>query len=196
MREPSTVDLGRLARRFWPGRSALVRPSDWIEAGCLLVLVLLMMVAVPVAGAVGSEVYTATSQLAQQQRDDRMPMTATLLDPAPAVEPGVLDELVRASWLRPGGQTAVGKVTVRQESAAGDRVDIWVDRSGEATSAPITAGGAVAAAVASGLITLGLGVVGLLLGYLLVRWSLDRYRLRRWADEWTQVRAQWTTRQE
>jgi hypothetical protein len=129
------MDFGRVARRFWPGRSAPARLSDWIEAGCLLVLVLLMMVAVPVAGAVGSEVYTTTSQLAQQQRADRMPTTATLLDPAPAIEPGVLGELVRASWVRPDGQVAVGKVSVRQEAAAGDRVDIWVDRSGEATLA-------------------------------------------------------------
>ncbi|MBC6445881.1 Rv1733c family protein [Actinokineospora xionganensis] len=193
---PSTMDLGRLARRLWPGRCALARPSDWIEAGCLLILVLLLMVTVPVAGAVGSETYTTTSELARQQRDDRMPTTATLLEPAPGVDPGVLGELVRASWVRPDGQVAVGKVNVRQEAAAGDRVDIWVDRSGEVTLAPITEGGVVVAAVATGLIALCLGVVGLLLAYQLVRWALDRHRLRRWADEWTRVRVQWTTRQE
>ncbi|SDI15003.1 hypothetical protein SAMN05192558_101414 [Actinokineospora alba] len=192
----STMDLSRLVRRFWPGRSSLARPSDWIEAGSLLILVLLLMVAVPVAGAVGSEVYNTTSQLAQRQRDDRTPTTATLLDPAPGVERGALGELVRASWVQPDEQVAVGKVSVRQEAAAGDRVDIWVDRSGEVTLAPMTDGGAVVAAVATGVIALCLGVVGLLLAYLLVRWSLDRFRLRRWADEWTRVRVEWTTRQE
>ncbi|WP_436502261.1 hypothetical protein [Actinokineospora sp. HUAS TT18] len=86
MTRSSTSDLGRVVRMFWPGTGGLARPVDWLESGVLAAVVLLGLLSVPVAAAIGTESYVAAAAVAGQGESG--------LSPGGAVAAGVVSGLI------------------------------------------------------------------------------------------------------
>lgn len=96
-------------------------------------------------------------------------------------------EPTNATWTLAGGTRRVGKVVfVGQGTVKGDRLPIWVDEAGYPAESPLTGAGVVIDATVSAL-GLWLGALALLASaYRLTMFTLDRFRLAQWPQEWFQ----------
>ena len=94
-----TIGLGR---GWWVrllGRNPLVRSSDRIEVMVLSLAVLLTVVAVPVAGAIGTFVYDAHARVYAEEAQIRHQVTATAIeDGTVVIQPKSLSFTARATW--------------------------------------------------------------------------------------------------
>ncbi|WP_396928145.1 hypothetical protein [Mycolicibacterium sp.] len=175
-----TVGLPR-----WPltvrlvGRGPLVRAIDRIEALVVVLAVVLSLVAIPIAAAIGTAVYDSRQHLYADQAATRQATLATVTD-VPASHPlRTATTTVSARWTAAGTQHT-GTVEARASTAPGDTVAVWVDNTGAQTPAPTpTAHAAREAAI--GAIALWIGAVGITATLCtLTRTLCDRIRLRGW----------------
>lgn len=191
-----STTLGRLRRSLWPGHNELCRGSDRIEAAMWIVALLVALLALPVAGAIGSQTYTDMADQAQRQRAERHQITATLTEDAavsPAAgrgSPGNPPVAVHATWTTDTG-TRSGTVVAPPGARRGTTVPVWVDGRGAVVTAPITEADAVGGAVATA-IALWVSVLGLLLAVLTsLHAVLGRGRAAAWQREWLRVEPRW-----
>ncbi|RSN24220.1 hypothetical protein DMC63_06645 [Streptomyces sp. WAC 05977] len=186
-------------RRLHVGQNPLARWSDRLEAALVIGVVLLALLAVPIAVAVGSEAYEAGLRRAGEQAAERREATAVLVADAPPAKvrfDGVpVEETVKvhARWSVPSGPAREGVVTVDPGLATGKEIRIWLDAKGNAVEAPVTpvdvAGQGVGVGVAFWIVC-----VMLLTGVLLAgRSILGRRRDAAWEREWRRVSENWTT---
>ncbi|MFD5246130.1 hypothetical protein ACFWIW_16385 [Amycolatopsis sp. NPDC058340] len=195
--QPGIVTAVR--RRLHVGRNPLVRPTDRVETALVIGVVLLALLAIPFAVAMGSEAYDAGLRRAGEQSANRHEATAVLVADAPPAQvrfDGVpIEETVkvRARWTVPGGPVREGVVTVDPESTTGAEIPIWLDARGNAVDAPVTradvAGQGVGVGVAFWIVCVMLLTSVLLAG----RSMLGRLRNAVWEREWRQVSEKWTT---
>ncbi|MFD6066922.1 MULTISPECIES: Rv1733c family protein [Amycolatopsis] len=178
---------------LWFTRNPLIRWSDRLEAALVIGVVLLTLLAIPFAAAVGSEAYAEGRKRAAEEAANRQETTAVLLADAPPVRvrlDGVpLDEKVEAiaRWAAPGGLIREGVVTVDAGSATGNEVRIWLDASGHPVEAPATDADALSRGIGVGA-GLWLGWLALVTGVFLVcRAALARGRAAEWAREWQRM---------
>jgi hypothetical protein len=192
--------LSRLVRRVFPGRNPLAMLGDRIEGAVLALGVVVALVAVPVTGAIGSEIYaTHESRVAAEQKS-RAQVDAVLVEDAPLLSGAAGSEAVvetteaMATWRSPDGREREGAVRAPYGAEAGTTLRIWVDLSGEPTEPPMTNQGAAFNAIFSALLLWGLiaGAMALLFG--LVRLANMRIRLRWWQLEWKLTAPDWTER--
>ena len=182
--------LARLARWLGFDRNPLRRGTDRVEAALRVVLILLIMVAVPIAAVVvGRWADHDALHRAQAQRAADRQVTAVLLEDSPAT--GVPDPYtsvqtawVPARWQPPGEPPRTGQVLALVGARKGSTVQTWVDPSGAVTDPPlerrVIVGDVWLAVMATGLMSL----LVLLMAGVLVRRVLDRQRLRAWEAEW------------
>jgi hypothetical protein len=204
MPSPNTRLPGaRLARcTRWLGfeRNPLRRRTDRIEAAIRLVMIVLFLVAVPIAVIAAGRLadHLALRQAHAQQATEHQ-VTAVLLRQAQAT--GVPDPYtsiqltyVLGRWQPPGQQSRSGQVLAPVGAPAGSTVTVWIDRSGALASPPPDhrdiAGDVAIAAVAAGL----LACVLLLGSTALARRALDRRRLAAWDAEWRATGPLWSGR--
>jgi hypothetical protein len=204
MPSPNTRLPGaRLARcTRWLGfeRNPLRRRTDRIEAAIRLVMIVLFLVAVPIAVIAAGRLadHLALRQAHAQQATEHQ-VTAVLLRQAQAT--GVPDPYtsiqltyVLGRWQPPGQQSRSGQVLAPVGAPAGSTVTVWIDRSGALASPPPDhrdiAGDVAIAAVAAGL----LACVLLLGSTALARRALDRRRLAAWGAEWRATGPLWSGR--
>jgi hypothetical protein len=192
--------IKRVVHYALPFRSGVARVGDRVEGAVLLVAVLIALLGVPVAAAIGSEVYASGKVAAAEQAVTRHPVRATLLadaPPAPAdTGRGVAVDrsAVPARWVAADGATRSGAVDVPAGAKAGAEVPIWVDDTGAVSAPPLTVDGAV---VGGTLVAVALwgGVVALLcLVWLVVRAVRGRLSAQSWEREWALVEPGWTGR--
>ncbi|EME55098.1 hypothetical protein [Amycolatopsis decaplanina] len=174
-------------------RNPLIRWSDRLEAALMIGAVLLALLAIPFAAAVGSGAYAEGKGRAAEQAANRQETTAVLLADAPPVHvrlDGVpLDEKAEAvaRWTVPGGLIREGVVTVDAGTATGNEVRIWLDASGRPVEAPVTDDDALSQGIGVGT-GLWLGWVTLVATvFLACRAALGRSRAAEWAREWRRV---------
>lgn len=119
-----------------------VRLPQWADmaserADRLIVTLALLvtLLAVPVAGAVGLAVYDTKRELYAQQAQSRQNITATVVDGA--TKPDLRRNTVRVSveWYW-GGTQHTGMLRKSKSAQPGDTVNIWVDENGSMVSAP------------------------------------------------------------
>lgn len=189
--------LTRLWRRVHPGRNPLVRPSDRVESWVLLLALLVPLLALPFAAALGSDTYARQTQDARVQASTRHQATAVLVEdappPDPTANPGGSGQRVMAAaqWRLPDGGLRTGDIVVDTGTPAGTEVSIWLDARGAPVTAPLTPGTVAWNAVAVA-VTAWLGVVLVsALGYVLTRRLLDRRRYARWQHEWTRLETEY-----
>jgi hypothetical protein len=179
-----------LARRLGFDRNPLRRGTDRVEAALRLVLILLAVVAVPVAAvAAGRWADHYALHRAQAQRAANHQVTAVLLEDAPAT--GVPDPYtsvqtawVPARWQPPGQPPRTGQVLALIGARKGSTVRTWVGPSGAVTDPPLERRVIVGDVWLAVMATCLMSLLALLVAGVLVRRVLDRRRLRAWEAEW------------
>ena len=196
--EPVRVRPRRVSRlvRWLAARNTLRRPVDRIEGTVLVVLTVAFLVAVAVASVLGVRTYQSQRAASVGVR----PVVAVLSQPGP-LSYGSMAQLgeAEARWRDPGGSEQSGVLTTATApgilgAAAGARIPVWLDRSGQPVAPP---GGRVAMivnALAPGVTVAGGAGIALVVCYGLCRLVLDRRRLAAWESAWSLTGPRWTTR--
>jgi hypothetical protein len=190
--------LTRLARRFWLGKSPLRRRTDQIEAWITAGLLAALLVGAPLASfAVGRWVQHG-GLLEQRAQQSWHQVPGVLLKTAPVERSLYLrasldtEVMALARWTGPGGRQLTGKVPVTPGTLAGQRLQVWVNRSGQPTGSPLPNSELVRRVIgAQVLAPIGLAVLLLGVGGL-VRWLMNRRRLAAWETGWAYTGPRWT----
>jgi hypothetical protein len=189
-----TRRMSRLVR-WLTGRNALRRPVDRIEGALLVALSTVFLVAVAMAAVLGTHAY----QSQRAASASLYPAVAVLIQAGPfygnVTHIGQAEARWRDRW---GGKRSGVLTTVSAPgilgAAAGARIPVWLDRSGQPVAPP---GGRVAMvliALVKGAAAAGGAGVALLICYVLCRLALDRRRLAAWESAWSLTGPRWTTR--
>jgi hypothetical protein len=153
------------------------------------VLLLVGLLLVPVALAVGSDV---TARLAPQvavQQADRHQITGEVLA-APGDADGTRTETADHQWRAPvrwvgvDGTVRVSDVRVPSHIRPGDARMLWVDREDRLVAAPMTPDRPAAQGFLTAVLILVGDLVGSWLLLVALRWVLDRARFRAWDAAW------------
>jgi hypothetical protein len=181
--ETFTIGLGR---DWWVRLLAcnpLVRSSDRIEVMVLSLAVLLTVVAVPIAGAVGTSVYDAHTRVYAHEAQTRHQVTATAIEDGNVLTlPESLSFTAWATWSA-AGRNHSEIVMWSDLVKAVDQQSIWVNADGAKVGPPSSSSNAAADAVGIG-INVWLGVAAASAGLVyLVRRGLDHRRYAEWDCE-------------
>lgn len=185
--------MSRLGR-WLAGRNVLRRPVDRIEGAVLVAFSAAFLVAVAVASILGTHTYQSQRAASVGLR----PAAAVLIEVGPFHGVAYAAQ-AEARWSDPGGGEQSGVLTSVMApgiigAAAGTRITVWLDRSGQPVAPP---GGQVAMiinALALAAAVVGGAGVALLISYALCRLVLDRRRLAAWESAWSLTGPRWTTR--
>ncbi|MGY1669780.1 Rv1733c family protein [Geodermatophilus sp. SYSU D00710] len=183
---------GPVVARLRRGTGRAARPDDRLELVSLLLCALLAVLAVPVGLTVATTVGTDVAAEVRQQQEERHRVPAVLLadaQPVPGVGAGA-----PAAWTGPDGSDREGEVPVPAGTRAGETVSIWVEPDGRRTRPPLSPAGARVTTAVAGTVTAVLVAAAAVTLHVAVRALLDRFRLRRWAREWTEVEPVWASR--
>ncbi|WP_433663229.1 Rv1733c family protein [Nocardia sp. CA-128927] len=171
------------SRQPW-SPNPLLRTSDRFEALLRLVAVLAVVVAVPVAGALGTAAYTESAAQIRAENATKHSVIAVLIEES--AKSAVHEFQANVRW-DDNGRPGTAVVPVRRGLQAGDHVTVWLGPDG----APTTELRPTTAAAMTGI---GVGVVTFVgtwfTSWCLVRgtgWLLDARRNARWAHEWRQL---------
>jgi hypothetical protein len=174
-----TMGLPRCPITSLAGRNPLVRTSDRVEAVIWALTIVVSLLAIPMAAAIGTAVYDSSRHAYAEQALTRHIVTATVTDDdAPKISR--TDTItVQARWVA-AGTAHTGAVQAPSTTQAGDHVQIWVDDDGSPAEEPAaTARAATEAATAA--VALVIGAVGLTtILFSATRIMLDRIRATGW----------------
>jgi hypothetical protein len=189
-----------LARRAGLDANPLRRGSDRAEAWLRIGLVVVFLIASPLAAiGLGRLTNAASLSAARAQAASERQVTAVLLDKVARAADDPLYGATgfvwaKAQWTAPDGQRRIGQVPAPVGSKAGRAVSIWVDTAGQLVYPPIGESQIASRVIAVVALTpAALGVM-LLIVLWLAKSVLDRRRLKDWAAEWSAVEPQWTKR--
>ncbi|WP_030607564.1 Rv1733c family protein [Streptomyces sclerotialus] len=188
----------RRTKTLWRWRSnPLKRPSDILEARIILVAVLLLLTGGLTAALVTGR--TAADNL-HEQRQNRTPTTAVLVDDAPgrssgtAYRTGDTKVSVTVRWQDRNGSSRTGSTRVEPDRPAGTKITVWVDEHGRLTARPPgPVIGAIEAALAGTVAALGWCSLVLSVVYG-IHLRLDHHRAQQWEREWAEVGPRWGRR--
>jgi len=165
------------------GRNPLVRRSDRVEAIAFVIAVIVAVVAIPVAGAIGTSVHDAHSRTHAEQMHMRHQVVAT------AVASGHLVTRVQdltftaeAAWAD-SGRVHRGVIPWSDWANVGDQQSIWVNDRGENVGPPSSPSRANGEAIGVALsVWVGLTEAAAAFVYLVRRW-LNHARFAQWDRE-------------
>lgn len=192
--------VAALARRMGMDANPLRRGCDRAEAWLRLGLVLVFLIASPLAAfGLGHLTNDASVRAARAEAANEHQVAAVLLH---RVSHNSNDPLystselawAQARWIAPDGQRRVGEVPAAVGSRAGRRVPIWVNNAGQLVYPPIGQGQIASRVIAVVALTPAILAVILLGVGWLIRRLLDRRRIADWATEWSAVEPLWTKR--
>jgi hypothetical protein len=196
--DPVRARPRRMSRlvRWLAGRNTLRRPVDRIEGAVLVALTAAFLVSIAVASVLGVHAYQAQRAASAGLR----PVVAVLSQAGPLFYGG-LPRLgqAEARWRDPGGSEQSGVLTTATApgiagAAAGARIPIWLDRSGQPVAPPGGQAAMIVNALAPSTAVTGGAAATLLACYGLCRLVLDRRRLAAWESAWSLTGPRWTTR--
>jgi lysylphosphatidylglycerol synthetase-like protein (DUF2156 family) len=189
----ATHRMPRLAR-WLTARNALRRPVDRIEGAVLVMLYAAFGVLVGLACVFGTHTYQAQRTATAGLR----PAAAELVQAGPLASLGRVGQ-AEARWSRPGGGEHTGVLTTATApditgAAAGTRIAIWLNPSGQPVPPPADQSVMVLYALAASVVLAALAALALLILYRLCRLVLDRRRLAAWDSAWARTGPSWTSR--
>ncbi len=196
--DPVRARPRRMSRlvRWLAGRNTLRRPVDRIEGTVLVALTAAFLVSIAVASVLGVHTYQSKRAASAGLR----PVVAVLSQPGP-LSYGSMAQLgeAEARWRDPGGSEQSGVLTTATApgilgAAAGARIPVWLDRSGQPVAPPGSQVAMIVNALAPSTAVLGAAGMTLLVCYGLCRLALDRRRLAAWESAWSLTEPRWTTR--
>ncbi|MBW6433616.1 hypothetical protein KZ829_07645 [Actinoplanes hulinensis] len=176
----------------------LWRASDRVEAGMLLGLFVLFLLGGPVlAWWAAGGAYESAAAEAMRDRRNAFQVSAELVTVPPSLSGDAAGTAVptpgtaRARWTAPDGGRHAGEIGVAPTQRVGDKVTIWVTRSGQQREAPsdhnpVAKAGLVAVVmiVLAAAALNGMRKIGQIL--------LNRHRARAWQQEWLEVGPRWS----
>jgi hypothetical protein len=200
----ASLRLRRLLRlsRLLVGRNQLRRPYDRIEGAVLVILAAAFLMAVAGASILGAHIY-------QSQRAGAAglsPATAVVTQNGPVLthdgaRRGRLASIAQAQarWPARGGQERSGTLTAVIApgilgAAAGTRIPVWLNRSGQPAAPPPGRAVMILTALLTAVMAAGGAAAVLLIVHGLCRYALDRRRLTAWEAAWTLIGPRWTSR--
>jgi hypothetical protein len=153
-----------------------------------------IVLALPLGVAVGTGVHGRVQAELDAQRAERSSVPATLLaDAVGSMRAADGTVGTSAEWRSSAGPRS-GRVAAPAGARNGSVVDVWIDRQGQLTSAPLgDADVAVDVVAAVVLSSVSLMTVASL-AHLAVVGLLDRTMMRRWTTEWASVEPLWASR--
>ncbi|MGW5441379.1 Rv1733c family protein [Nocardia asteroides] len=141
--------------RLWRCRpwssSPLMRWPERARFTARLIAGVMLLAAVPLAGAVGTISYTDEAALIGAERRDSAAVTAVVVAP-PDYGPAHVRR-AQVSWTTQAG-TVVATVPVSSVADEGDRITVWLNRSGEPVRPPREQVVAVFTGIGSGVVVL------------------------------------------
>ncbi|MCX4759524.1 hypothetical protein OG562_00675 [Streptomyces sp. NBC_01275] len=187
--------------RGWRWRSnPLRRRSDVVEAWTALAVAVLLLVAVPLAGALaGRWAHDDARAVVAEQRAERHRVRAEVVgrvpDPMPSAD-GVRVRMysVAVRWTPPGEQARTATARVPEGTRRGDVVTVWFDARGRSVAPPATGTVVWQHAVTMGVCAAGGTAALVLLGHGVVRRVAMRHRLTEWDRAWERTEPEWTRR--
>jgi hypothetical protein len=176
-------------------RNALRRPVDRIEGAVLVALSAAFGVAVVIACIAGTHTY----QVQRATTVGLRPASALLLQDGPSADSMGRVGQAEARWFVPGAGERSGVLTTAMApdiagAAAGARISVWLNRSGQPSWPPADQAVIIIYALVAGAMVVALAGMALLLAYALCRVALDRRRLATWESAWERTGPSWTTR--
>lgn len=124
-------------------RNPLIRVSDRIETLVVVSAVVVSLLAMPIAAAVGTAVYDSRSRVNAEQAQNRMTVTATVID-----RPARSDlTRVHARWFAAGSEH-VGAVRAKSSPKPGESIEIPVNQDGSYAGVPAMSAAKLAVFVA------------------------------------------------
>ena len=191
---PATHRMFRLARLL-TGRNALIRPVDRIEGAVLVAFYAFFGGAVVIACIFGTHTY----QVQRAATAGLRPATAVLLQDGPSADSLGRVGQADARWAVPGGGEQSGELTTASApdiagAAAGARIPVWLNRSGQPTGPPADQAVMIIYSLVAGAMVVALAGMALLVAYALCRLALNRRRLAAWESAWNRTGPTWTTR--
>jgi len=181
-------------------RSPLRRRSDVVEAWTVLVVVVLLVLAAPLVGAVvGWWAHDDARSVATAQRAERHQVRAKVVgkvpDSLPTVQGGREHSArVTVRWTQAGGTAQTATARVPADVRQGDMVDVWFDSRGRSVAPPPDETAVWQHTVTMGACGAGAAIAVILLGHSLVRGAANRHRLAEWEREWALTEPQWSHR--
>jgi hypothetical protein len=189
-----TRRMSRLVR-WLTGRNALRRPVDRIEGAVLVALSTALVVAVAMAAVLGTHAYQSQRAASASLH----PAVAVLIQAGPFYGSATHIGQAEARWRDRWGGSRSGVLTTVSApgilgAAAGARIPVLLDRSGQPVAPPRSRAAMVLNALVKGAAAAGGAGVALLICYVLCRLALDRRRLAAWESAWSLTGPRWTTR--
>jgi hypothetical protein len=163
------------------GRNPLIRAGDRVEALVVVFAVVVVLLAAPIAAAVGTAVYDSRSHLYAQQAQNSHVVTAVVTDHKVTHRKALGQTVtVLARWFAAGTEHT-GSVSAPPGVKTGDSIDIWVVEDGSHVGPPPKTAYDEAVAFAS-LTWLGAAIAAqaLIAG---TRTFLNRARHARWQKD-------------
>lgn len=192
---PRTTRLGRFLRGRRFDHNPLRRAADRIESAVLTVLVIAFLAGGPFAAlATGARVHDMAHRAQLAQEASRRHVLAVVLTvAAPDVDSG-FGWQARARWRAPDGREVTGQVPVPSSVAVGAILDVWTDRTGTLSAAPITDAQVAGQTVLGEVLGVMAAAAVLALAAAQARRSLDKRRMAAWDAAWHAAGPHWTTR--
>jgi hypothetical protein len=181
--------------RMLMGRNELRRSCDRVEGAVVLLLLAAFLAAIAGTILLGGHIYR--HQRAEAAR--LHPGLAVLTQSGPYNTGLNAAGEAAARWHAPDGQERSGMLTTVNtpgivDASAGQRVQVWLTRTGQPVPPPPGAAEVMFTAIVIGIsAACGAGTV-LIGGYGLTRLLLDRRRLAAWESAWELTGPQWTPR--
>lgn len=191
----SHARLMRSVRAWGFDRNPMRRPIDRAETAVATVLLLLLLVLAPLAGAVAaSRAYGEGVRTEKHQLAARHSVTVTVLGHAgiAADDSGNgLRRVVEVAWRDAHKITRTATVPELQGDKIGTRRAIWLDSSGNVTARPRDRTQTVSDAILAGVFALTGTLLPIAGCHALVRRRLDRRRLAQWEADWAKTAPLW-----
>ncbi|WP_328401625.1 Rv1733c family protein [Nocardia sp. NBC_00403] len=176
-----------VARLWWMrpwNPNPLLRPSDRLEAVLRIIATLVVLVAIPIAGALATTAYTSDAARIRTEDAAKTAVSATI-----TAEPGQLKaHLFEApvQWTR-DGRPGTATVRVSSKASLGDQVVVWLDSDVLPTTPPHPPGVAAMTGIGVGVVVL---VATWFAAWSLVKgsgWLLERHHDAQCARQWRQL---------
>ena len=173
----------------WPvllrlaGRDPLVRTIDRIEALVLVLAVAVLLLAIPIAAALGTAVYDSSRHIYAEQAHTRHTVAATVTDvPASRQILRTGATTVSARWTAAGAEHT-GTVEAQSTAKTGDTLEIWVDTNGAQVPAPTPTTRAAAEAAMGALVIWIIVAAFAATLFTATRAACDRIRFTGWQHD-------------
>ena len=180
-----TVRLPRWRSMRLFGRNPLIRAGDRVEALVVIFAVVVVLLAAPIAAAVGTAVYDSRSHLYTAQAQNPRTVTATVTGDK-FVRQDTLGQMVTvpARWFAAGAEHT-GTVSAPPGVKTGDSIDVWVAEDGSHIGPPLrTALDAAVAAAEAIWFGAAIAAAALVAG---TRAILNRARHARWQKDFDKL---------